>query len=412
MIITIPEYVDFVNERALVGHVYYYENSGYSARLSSSPKTKILRNARDDTFSVFIPNRLEATGTPSYNPNKVMPYLNIDNKYEFRGRNVDVPGMWDESGKQWKFYHSTIGNTKLRDLKVIAFGQDFSSTEDISHQETISPAFKWISNPLFDPIRKTASATFDDLVEFQTIKEIDFQPTPSFMPTLEKVSSTPDGGKWYTQSPTGFSGGTMTRFTHLIIKPLDINQFGINEDVAEIYGYSDDNQPMSSGDYEIKDATMKSTSIKNGTFHLDYLPYNGARKVILVPFEDKNHRASLLGTLKVADQSYYDFQSQETKLGLAYNSNVGEQIPFNLKGNYTREIQLSLNDVFKDVKVSFSKTINQPTLGSSNGLVQLSVDNSEENSELPMKYFNADDIKAIKENNFDLVGLVRLAHEK
>lgn len=264
------------------------------------------------------------------------------------------------------------------------------------------PLRRLVSYFNFNNIHKEVETTFSNIVELKTIKDLAFTSQPN-----EYTSITALAAPTYVPAFSKREANNVTKtYSHLFIKPVEPDRFNGNETVAEIYGYADGNNDLTEADYSIKDATMKSSSLGNEKISLDFEKYTGEKKYL-----ESGLPQYLLGTLKVTDPTYYDYSSGTTKIGFAAHSVVGEYVPYGFKGDYTREIDLSLNSAFKNMKIMFSKHMDQALLDPSEGLVKLQVKVDNTPKKAVFKTFTPEDIEIIRSRKLDLIGLKRLAEE-
>lgn len=362
-------------------------------------RVQIIRNASDDTFNLEIP----AYANTSHRDYLETPYVNLNNKIEISGKSAILGQLKHNnttSNDSWKVHHTLLNNSSFRDINILAIGDDMMNSNVSGGVEF--PSRRWVTYFDFNNIHKDVETSFSNIVELKTIKSLSFGAQQN-----EHTSITERGLPSYSPIFTKRSDSDITRtYTHLFVKPIEPDRFHGNEAVAEIYGYADDGKDMTEADYSIKDATMKSSSLGNEKLSLDFEKYTGEKKYL-----ESGLPQYLLGTLKVTDPTYYDYSSGTTKIGFAAHSVVGEYVPYGFKGDYTREIDLTLNSAFKNMKIMFSKHMDQALLDPSEGLVKLQVRVDNTPKKTTFKTFTPEDIEIIRSRKLDLIGLKRLAEE-
>lgn len=251
----------------------------------------------------------------------------------------------------------------------------------------------------FSDIQKNVISNFNNIIELQSIKKIQINLQPSDIVTVANEES-----RDYFPSFSQMSNAKI-QYSHLFIKPMQINRMSGTADVAEIYGYSDDNTPLSVADFLIKDSTLKTSSLGNEKLGVYFEKYTGASKDL-----DEKHEAHLLGKLKISDPTYYDYSSGTVRTGFAANSIIGETIPYTFKGDYTRELDLSFNAAFKNMKISFSEKLGTSVLNPFEGSVKLSLKTEEAPKQNTLRKITPEDIKMIRARKTDLGlnGLINL----
>lgn len=251
----------------------------------------------------------------------------------------------------------------------------------------------------FKDSQKNVEANFNNLIELKTIKTISFNHTQKDWTTIDRSATA------YVPTFEKRNDALYT-YSHLIIKPIEPDRFKGNETVAEIYGYVDGGFDITDADYDIKDATMKSSSIGNEKVALSFEKYSGDKKPL-----EPGSQAMLIGELKITDPTYYDYSTGSTKVGFQAHSIIGEVIPYSFKGDYSRELDLSFNAAFKNEKLLFSKHMDDAILDPSEGEVKMHVTMDSTPRKVNFKTFTPEDIEIIRTKKLDLIGLNRLADE-
>lgn len=404
--IVISEKINVITREQL-GNVIVPQVQDFSAaRNPSRPRYALIRNPVDDTFNLEFSRQFNVITRNVMQQYMSLPYVNVNNQIEFYGYNspIALQIVPNAQVQDWKVHRTLLKEMQLRKMSTIVMGEDLFRFEANRFTTPLGHGviYRSINFLAFEEIEKNAIATFDDVIELDSVREIGFAQMTS--PTISI-----DGPQNIVEDTTFVDVSTKPTFKYsrLFIKPIAPDYFRGDQDVAEIYGDCGDDANWIS-QISVKNATLKSTSLKTSKLNLAYEKYNGTTRTIDVG----ELKPKLLGKLKITDPTYYDYVTGETKVGFAPNSIIGEIIPYSFKGNYTRELDLDFNGVFKDMKLAFTNKVDQPILGASNGIVRLSVETDQTRQSVLSNFFTSEDIKFIKNNRLDLNGLMRLAkHE-
>lgn len=106
-----------------------------------------------------------------------------------------------------------------------------------------------------------------------------------------------------------------------------------------------------------------------------------------IPFKKNNSEnpkfdVSLSGSNVIFNQNtYYDFETRETKLGAGPNSHPGYVIPYDYDKTFYPTFEFDLNQ-FKDLKLTWTQKINKPYFDNDKGIIKLKLENNNEKFEL------------------------------
>lgn len=365
---------------------HFYDFSKYE-NFGNHGRSTLIRHLSDDTFDV--------KNVVDFKPDSAVetPYLNVNNKIEFSGSSAVVSQRQDVNDRnfEWSFHHSILENTKFDDLSTITFGDDIH-VDVYSYTKPVARHIVFLKK---QELQKNINASFDQVVHLRSIK--------GFSAQFE------DGYNGYSWQENDVSRGTVPTkltfsYSDIYIVPIQPDQANGNGVLAKIYiGNSDNSDPTH--DFAIGSGKLKTSSLPTGDLStsFEYKP-NKEEK-----YKDTN--AYYIGDINVSDSTFYDYSANKTVSGFGTGAKYADTIPYGFKGDFKRDLNISLNSVFKDIHLRFSKNIDKPFLSPSEGIVRLSVSTNNEPKQMPRRHFSPEDIKIIREKEQTLVGLERLLNE-
>lgn len=375
-------------------------NTGEAPSISSNlEKVEIIRNFIDDTFNIKVYRTIgeDAGGWDEF------PSLGVNNDASLGGPSSPVSGQLTLStlpaNAYWDVNHSMIKDIKFRDSNIIGIGSDLHKSG------FVKPIYKYVISPQFEPVPPNVDLRFNQVLHLAAVKKITIYQDSGYALKLSSTTSSTSENSVVSRNNDQFK--VKLEYNHLYIEPTPIDRYHGNEILAKVYIKNDGDLPTSY-DYKFDVGEMRSTSLgaehASTYFQLDENPseiYRGTN-------------AHYLGSIRSFDSLYYDYQNHCVKVGSTSDSIYGDIVPYNYKGEYTREIKMSFNGVFDKLNVRFKTIIDEAILNPSDGSVQLNVSNNKNqipNSQIPPKYFDMNDIRIIRQHQPSLRGLEGLLNE-
>ena len=367
-------------------------------------KIKILRHLSADTFDIYF-EHLDSSHT-------LYPYLNIaaNNKKPQTFQISHVLNNAPKNNGFMRIHRSEFGDMKFSDISKMTLG--YSNVIDV--EPTSGNSVSRITTlPFLHKIQKTIAANFNSVIHLKTIKSITIEKTT---PYTTSVSS--DDNKYET----------VIRYNNIYVVPTQPKRVGGNKVLFNVYMNNDLDEdfkahPTTVGDNRIVSKKMKSTSfgatgVETEVFTDTSGKYQTIEKTIKTGGTVKIVKSAevpQVARVELTRRSHYDFDKKKTVLGNSWDSVDGEIIPYSLKGNYSRKLEISFNNSFKGTELDFATRFDKPYLDASEGEIQLKIKNDFKPSEVmngifksKMHKLNTEKIRQIKNNDFSLIGLERL----
>ncbi|WKX02685.1 MHO_1580 family protein [Candidatus Mycoplasma mahonii] len=351
----------------------------------SHGKIKIVRNLNADSFNIEYEKF--GVGYDNFYPFANMG-LNKSGQESFDLREI---GRNPSNGPYIKVHRTVFNNPKLYDVGTMTLGFNIGGTlVDPQNNFILS---RYIFNPQFLEVPKHINSTFDKIIHFKTIKTIILQKHNKYKYTKSNNFNpidVDDVDVSYT-------------YNHTYLVPTELNRMSTNTTPFLIY-MSNDEDIETTHDQLIKAEEITSTGLGKSSMRTIF-SYGGNDSIM--PANGK--RANLIGKTTIIDKSYYDYEIGKTIVGNEQNALYGEQVPFSFRGNYTRNLKINLNCTFKGLTISLSKTIDQPILDPSDGMVKLQVEETVKDDQ-KLFILKQNGIDAIRNNNLTLEGIARISY--
>lgn len=380
-----------LNERGL-----YWNNQVCTKNKNMFEKRSLFKIERflgDDTYNVKIFPNVPRNVDSIYES----PYININNEYEFMGKDSAINTNYDEISSQgtfWSVHHSLFKDLKFHKTSVIAVGSDVDAINNPSIHE-VDPWYRDILYPKFSYLKSQDSISFNEAIHFRTIKGIEGQQVNKSNMNIFTENHHAD--------PVRFSNPDFQFkyiYNDVYIKPIKPRLGSTDKRIAQVFIKNTDNSPVTY-DHNITNGILHSTSLGNNALETYFEESNDN-----IHYRD----ARLIGYISVANQTYYDYDTGKTREGFSANSKEGDTVPYNYKGDFTRSITFGINGVFNKVTLAFSEKIDTPLLDPFEGITKLHITYTDDPlEEVPQRFLDADAIKKIREHDFSLVGINRIS---
>ena len=349
-------------------------------------KISIVRNLSADTFNLEYEKMV-------FGNNTLYPYANfsINGNGQETYKINHIVNFGSKDGKTLKAHRSLFADKKFHDLSSITLGYTLGIEPNPSDQALIMSRIT--TNPVFYGINKNINSNYKKVIHLKTIKAYEI---------TKKTRYTKDEAESRLPAYKGIN--VVKKYNNIYLVPRELSRTSSNKTLFDIYMNNDDNRSID-GDNRIISKKLRTTSF--GKEDVDtqvvadidpkstYQPING-------PIATKIARVDIIG------RSYYDFEKQKSVLGNNSKSVDGEIIPYSLKGEYSRDLDISFNDTFKNMKIHLAKNFDRAILDPDEGTVQLKINAMRNKPVKEWHKLNDQNIKRIKKGHFSLGGLERL----
>lgn len=356
-------------------------------------KISIVRNLSADTFNMEYDKMIFGQRT-------IYPYLNfaVNNDAQNTYPIAHLVDSTPESVMKLRAHRSLISDKKFHDLSAITVG--YTMTEALDESEAKYVTSRFTTNPLFHEPNRNIYSDYDSVIHIKTIKAIDIQKKTKY--SLSAGMGSKDEYKEITES---------FEYNNIFLVPRELKRETANKTLFDIYMVNDkandkDKEGRSiEGDNRIISKKLRTTSF-------------GKNDVDTQVVEDKDGTtytskegivAKKIARVDIVGRSFYDFDKKISVLGNNSESVDGEIIPYSLKGQYLRDLNISFNDTFKNMKIHLAKRFDQSILDPNDGLVKMTITSSDEKLASKEHHLNDAKIELIKKYDFSLGGLRRLS---
>ena len=376
-------------------------NSDSFLNKQKNGEMKIIRHLSADTFDISFENM--NNGQVKTKAESYYPYVNFAvNKKQ--SMTYDTAYITSNVVKEPEFtiiHRDVFADSKFSDISKITLGYSIGDikTAEPTFDQTLS---RITTRPFLFPTRKNVGATFDQVIHLKTIKTISIKKDSKY-----ETSSSGGDVKITDRKRIGFT--TDITYNNIYIVPIKPTRFSENKHLFNIYMNNGDGSSIV-GDNRLISKKMKSSSFGSVGIETEVVEDTSTEYI-----DGDNKKVKQVARIDLIRRSHYDYDKKKTVLGNSWDSVDGEIIPYSLKGEYSRQLDISLNNSFKGMKLSFSENIATPYLDPNEGEVQLKIDNNAKPTAIirealkhKMHKIDNDMIRQIKKNDFSLIGLERL----
>lgn len=363
---------------------------------SFNPVMMIQRNLRDDTFNVRL---------------KLDKHIDfpVDTNFQIDGKTISDNIPAHDYQVQSDIIddiipHSLIKDAKFSQTKSIAAGLIVRGKSDDNIDKWIHPrfsrkdfgAFLIIINNLTK--NQNISVTSDNIIHIKTINSIKLtknEPLHIWRNT-DKYSNGTYSTYYKIFDPDDQNNQEVTfeySYNHIYLKPAPISRYKHNKKIYDIFMSNDDSTPII-GDMNIKNGIMASSETGSSKMQIGFHSHLHENKTEMIEGKERKY----IGHYQLEDYSYYDYDKNKTIFGPSTIAERGDFIPYNLKGNYIRQLQLALNCDFDALKIYQSKKFDQAVLKPFGGSVKINLTEKKFDNSIIMNKLSKEAIKNIKEN--------------
>lgn len=358
-------------------------------------KISIVRNLSADTFNVEYQKMKFGTIT-------MFPYLhfsingNTQTGYDLEGLVNQVP----PDGKPLMAHRSLLGDKKFHNLSTITLGySEIKEGNGFPKPRYVTSRFT--VNPMFRTQTKNIYSNFDKTIHLKTIKALG----------IERVNNYVYGDG--TDDPNKEIKNT-TEYNNIYLVPRKLNRTTTNKTMFDVYMNNDNNRNIA-GDNRIISKMMRTTSFGKKDVKTQFYDEKSNDTYTPIGFSgSSSNKPKKIGRIDMVGRSFYDFEKEKSLLGNDSNSVDGEIIPYSLKGKYSRDINLSFNDTFKDMTIHMVKDFDQAELDPGDGKVKMKINEINKNKKSAIDNWiklTDHNLKRIKKEDYSLNGLKRLKWE-
>ena len=378
-------------------HKYHYTTHEPSNKIIKSyiPEMTIQRNLRDDTFNVKL--KLDKHFDLSVRSN-----FQIDSKTIESHIPVHDKGIFNNVVNDI-LPHSLIKDAKFNKTKTIAAGLVLQNPES-SDEVVVSPrysrkdvgAFLIIINNLVK--NQNISVNSDDIIHIKTINSIRVtKDKPLYIwKNSHRFSNSPYDHPYKILKPNEQNDQEVSleySYNHIYLKPAPISRYDHNTKIYDVFMSNDDGTPII-GDMNIENGVMSTSESGNSKMQIGFHSELNKNQKEVIDGKSRDY----IGYYSLEDYSYYDYDKKTTIFGPSTNAKTGDLVPYNLGGNYIRQIGIALNCDYDALKIYQSKTFDKPILKPFSGSVKINLENKEFDYSIKMHKISKTDMKNIKEN--------------
>ncbi|UWD34125.1 MHO_1580 family protein [Mesomycoplasma molare] len=192
-------------------------------------------------------------------------------------------------------------------------------------------------------------------------------------------------------------------FNNIIFYPQKMLLGQHNEVLFKIVSFNEEyNKELLDRDLSLLPKTVSNLPISNGEKLNLYFEKNVEDEFIL--------GKKVVGKIKIADETYYDFQKKETIKGANENSKKGFIVPYNYSGELFPKIDLDINNDYKNITLAFKQKIKYKYLDKNNGRIKFNITSYKEPriSESDHYFIKNKQFKYLLEANLTIEGLKNL----
>ncbi len=356
---------------------------------SERGNVKIIRNLIDDTFNV------EYWRPHNDQSHLLYPYLNMSLNGTTQ-KTFDLRDLSDgktEHGNFIGIHRSLYQDAKFHDISTLTTGYTFGR----GNLESPEPRFTLLrttTTPGFPNIQKRIETSFGRVIHLRTIKSIEYSKRTPF-----SFSGTTGSEERPTEDDKEIN--VQLTYNNIYLVPRELDRYNANKTLFDIYMNNEDGTSIEN-DKNIISGSMTSSSFGKDKVDTEFFSETSDQKVF------HNISSEKVGRIDITNNSYYDYETGKSHLGNQGTSEDGEIIPYSLKGNYTRNLDISFNESFKGMKISLSKIFTNALLDANEGDVRMFLDETERFHFQDVMEFSRDDMKSIKENDHSLISLRRM----
>ncbi|MBN3535079.1 MHO_1580 family protein [Mycoplasma procyoni] len=328
---------------------------------------EIKRNIKDDTFVIKVTYF-------SKTEKSVRTEIEINNTL------IEQKVVQDIKVEGYKtFYFPFIQNTKIKFSDI----QNMSivSTNNTTNNPLLISQLTFNKNP-----NKQSDFFVENALNFQTMK---MYRTASFVNDIEDHYQ---------------DGQTKIYFNNITFYKMPLVQGEHNEVLFKVVANND----------KIAESELLDRDIAIVTKNVENLPLENKEK-LNVSFYRHSHPKKYkgkteIGEIRITDETYYDFETSTVKKGVNNNSKRGFLVPFNFSGQIFAKINLSINNDYKDISLSFKHNIEKRWLDKDEGVVKLLINQYEESeiSESEFRLIENKQFKYVIDSNLSLEALKNL----
>ena len=359
------------------------------------PEMMIERNLRDDTFNVKF----------KLDKHMIIPFRT---NFQINGKTIDAYQGFHDHEIQDDILndilpHALIKDAKFSSTKSIAAGMVYKNHIDDPHyflhkrySRQDLGAFLVVINNIVK--NQSISVTADNIIHIQTINSIKItKDVPLYiLRNSQKFSNNPFDSYYKIFNPTNDNDQNVSfeySYNHIYLKPSPISRYSHNTKIYDVFMSNDDDSPII-GDMKITNGIMSTSETGNSKMQIGFHSKLNDNHSAFIDGRYRKH----IGYYSLEDYSYYDYEKNKTIFGPSINAKRGDLVPYNLHGNYIRQIQLGLNCDYDALKIYQSKLFDKPVLKPFSGSVKLAVNNSNFDDSIQMIELSQDDITNIKDN--------------
>ena len=385
--VVVEEKIEF-EPQTIISHKISKKFSTKQSIKDHKGKISIVRNLSADTFNLEYEKMVFGNKT-------IFPYLNfsVNDGVQATHDISFITNSNPPASKPFKVHRSLFASKKFHDISAITVGYTMSKTPDIATSDYVTSRF--LTNPGFHVINKNIYSNYNKVIHLKTIKAFDIVKNTKYV--MNNKDTATDDDKNTT---------TTKKYNHIYLVPRELKRTSTNKTLFDIYMYNEDDRSIL-GDNRIISKKLKTTSF--GKDSVDTQVVADVKNEFYQPIGN-GHLAQKIARVDIVGRSFYDFDKGKTVLGNNSKSVDGEIIPYSLKDEYSRDLEISFNDTFKNMKIHLSKHFDQAVLDPYDGQVKLNVKLMKNKFNGKWNKLSDRSIKRIKEQEYSLHGLERL-HE-
>lgn len=347
---------------------------------------RIIRNLKDDTFTIEIDNEITSTGTGL----EPMPYLSINGRVILDSdSDGDIQSSVKVTGnrKTYKIPSSMMKHVKLSDVSEIHVGLMLGDRVMSMYLAKLS----------HDLMRHRMVVNPNDVAEIQTPRVIEFKMD-------DPINPTGNIGTWKeTNAIVNFE------YSQLFYVPKKRDRNKHIEELADIYISESPNLNMTNI-IPFEKSKVKTTANYTGLDTILEREINDVSDSIID--NTKEIHIKKVGVLRIEDSTYYDYEKGKTVKGYSTESARGELIPYNFHGSYNWSQTIKLFESVGNFVFETSKQFDNPLLDQYDGDIVLSI-TEDDNQVITNKRISLESLEIIKQvDNLSVRGIERLSIEK